>query len=391
MRHTVELLENLLRSWEDSGFINDIIRKLPSDSAEAVADLLLPEGHPLSRWQELREHLLQAQTGGEFDTARFLGADDLLSAAGTGGSGRNFDKLFPLIAWLWTRHSRRVFQMSADLSTLLRATSFHTDLTAEDVGLPFGSFLITLEEPLRGSFSGDDPCEYAGLLVFTIPAKLVGESCDVLGVHLVPAAAEQYQGINQFDREAIRSALRRSDCAKVARVLSRIDRRDHRCFAGTELILTKTENLARLATVEKALVDKDDDLTADVMRLVLGLSLYLQTLPPGSPHHSDWTPAQKSRRPDPRAITMGAQVCTVASMHALTREEQRTFADASSKKTKTTGCEISVHFRRGHFRRAPGTGDDPNAPKIIWVRPTMVRRDRLGEGELTGGTVAETE
>lgn len=52
--------------------------------------------------------------------------------------------------------------------------------------------------------------------------------------------------------------------------------------------------------------------------------------------------------------------------------------------------ELCAHFRRGHWRRPPGQGDDPTASKTVWVRPTLVRRDRLPEGALPGGSESIT-
>ena len=37
--------------------------------------------------------------------------------------------------------------------------------------------------------------------------------------------------------------------------------------------------------------------------------------------------------------------------------------------------------------RKPGEAQDPNALKVVWVRPTLVRRDRLQLGEVPAGTL----
>jgi hypothetical protein len=50
--------------------------------------------------------------------------------------------------------------------------------------------------------------------------------------------------------------------------------------------------------------------------------------------------------------------------------------------------ELSCPFREGHWRRPPGKGDDPTAPRTVHVRPCIVRRDRLPkDGGLLPGTI----
>lgn len=40
-----------------------------------------------------------------------------------------------------------------------------------------------------------------------------------------------------------------------------------------------------------------------------------------------------------------------------------------------TGKELSTHWRRGHWRRQP-FGSDMNEIKLIWIKPTLVRKDK---------------
>ncbi len=122
------------------------------------------------------------------------------------------------------------------------------------------------------------------------------------------------------------------------------------------------------------------------LRLAVGLSLYLKSLPRSSSHVSKWHPIRLPRTMSTQSITAEAEVCDVTSIYKFTADEQRTL-DAIKKGNRPHGFEIRTHFREGHWRRAPGTGSDPTAPKTVHVRPTLVRRDLLSEGELPSGAV----
>ena len=110
-------------------------------------------------------------------------------------------------------------------------------------------------------------------------------------------------------------------------------------------------------------------------------------LPVHSPHKSEWEPLSRKAQQDLSLVTREAEVCTISSCHKLTAKE-RAALGIDMKVGSVGGHEVRAHFRRGHWRRLPGYGDQPDAPKLVWVRPTLVRRDRLPRGALPGG--AET-
>jgi hypothetical protein len=123
-------------------------------------------------------------------------------------------------------------------------------------------------------------------------------------------------------------------------------------------------------------------------RLIAAFCLYLLSLPPGDPNRSEWTKPPKQGKPDPRAITNDALICNVTSTFTLSAEERTVFLDPGPRRH---GPELSTHFRRGHFRRRPGEGNDPAAPKMILVKPALVRGDRLREGELPAGALTNAK
>jgi len=53
----------------------------------------------------------------------------------------------------------------------------------------------------------------------------------------------------------------------------------------------------------------------------------------------------------------------------------QTISSQYSTNTTETGKELSVHWRRGHWRNQP-FGQDNQERKLIWIKPTLVRKDK---------------
>ena len=77
---------------------------------------------------------------------------------------------------------------------------------------------------------------------------------------------------------------------------------------------------------------------------------------------------------------------SISSQFTLTTDERVAFGLEGKERQRAFG-EKCTHFRRGTWCRAPGTGDNPDAPRINWRRPTIVRADRLPENQLPGGAL----
>ena len=126
-----------------------------------------------------------------------------------------------------------------------------------------------------------------------------------------------------------------------------------------------------------------------LLRVVVGLVLYLKTLPADSRHVSPPTQPFRSGLPDRKVITNRWEVCNVTSVIPLTREERVFYGiEGNLEQQRQAKRELSCHFREGHWRRPPGKGDDPTAPRTVHVRPCIVRRDRLPkDGGLPAGAI----
>lgn len=288
----------------------------------------------------------------------------------------------------WHKDSRRVYHLSEDLEVLLRLTSLK-DVNWGDIRLPFPSFVITLNQPLEG--------RYDCIILSTILDALTGTPLTFISL-LPRTLGEACQTSRRnFGYEAARDLAGRGRWKKLAEHIgpAKLESVDVVTFAFNMAAIAETPvatPLSRYAPapvglpVEAALrADIGAQANDDAMRIIAGLCLYLKTLPPGSPLLGPWVrvrpPSTGKRKPKPSTlITDAAQVCTVASTFVLTHEER-----AIVREHGASGLSLSPHFREGHWRRPPGKGSDPTAEKTVWVRPTVVNRHKLAEGELPGG------
>ena len=120
-----------------------------------------------------------------------------------------------------------------------------------------------------------------------------------------------------------------------------------------------------------------------LFQIVFGFCLYLSSLPPQSAHRSAWQKAldKHERKANPRGIINEAEVCSVSSTIYLTTEQIELIESQETQAKR----EICPHFRRGHFRRPPGQGQNPEAPRTVAVAPTFVKRGLHEEGTLAAG------
>ena len=329
-----------------------------------------PEPFPFSgmfkHWREFRAHLLRAREE-PFDVHRFYLKEMNKTAKDFG----KFNLYGPAL-FAWCRHSRRVFHLDKDLQTLLSMTDLG-EITWKDVTWPFPSFAVTFEEPLQ---IGNDA--YQTLLASQSPEGV--EPLDQrMNFWVIDAKTTEYKCLTEADRQRITKSTHAGKQLSEADIIRVIDSKRKIHSFSAQTIATQSDRI--MDTFQQSHQDGRPELGA-AARIVVGLCLYLSTLPPGSKHQSEWSALAKSARLDPRAVTNTSQVCNISSAHTLSREERTVFGDIQSGRQTT---EMMAHFRRGYWRRPPGQGNNPEAPRIVHVRPTLVRSDRLPEGSLVGG------
>ena len=388
MATIVHRLEQGLRAYEDWCLEQAICKK--------VGLIIDADAEPLSgallHWQDFRSYVLKY-------ASRCAEVEDVYSVEKfeTDSFLRPLNEVaryvqIPLLISAWCASSRRVFHLADELQLLLSATKLD-GVKWNDIDPPFGSFVITLDTPILDVHSRafDTIGYYSALHPDTSEM-----SFDFV---LLPAELADVKPLSAFNKQNWARAIARRDLHQLKHLLHCQDGlRQYPMLSWTSEYLADRDRLVMdsLARPFKwDLVEDGERVVSEgidpslrpelvvAMRLVAGLCIYLKSLPPGETHTSSWNPLSKTQKLDARAISNGAQICTVASRFRVPQEHVRAFREGKG------GYEISAHWREGHYRRRPGMGNDPAAPRVIWVRPTLVRKDRLRPGELPGGSIAK--
>src|SRR3989344_2770685 len=315
----VRRLEQLLRYWEDRCFI---LKQILIQYAGTQNQQQLPELGPLDHAPTFRRHLLESLDV-PFDADRFRGSTAiyraLLDYAGSTVANA------PGALFAWTKHSRRVYQMSAELEQLLLVTSLK-EITWADVPWPFPSFAVSLNTAIY-SASG---APYDFLLISRETLPTVGE---FVSIRLISSEFEKYEPLGQADYRTVDEYVRRCRWKLLERWIARRGRSEPRMSTGVVHVVAQmknthvTDSLIESArtfglTVDDIRLEIKDAKHAEwdvAARLIVGLCLYLQTLP-GKRHTSQWRPIPRSAGFDPTALTKTSEVCYVTSSHRLAPE-----------------------------------------------------------------------
>ncbi|MBI5654118.1 hypothetical protein HZC53_00470 [Candidatus Uhrbacteria bacterium] len=377
-RHPVHQLETALVRWEDTLMLGNLKRAL-----EIYPDKYEPKHNLLRSYAGFRQYL-RSYRGGPFDFKRFFDDGGMFGVDGN----HLLDAYFAPLLASWMGKSRRVFSLDRDLTNLLLQTSLD-GVTWGEIKWPFETLVLTFEDsPL---ISADGKCYYDCVLVGVVdyPAP-IGKQ---LQAYLFSETAYLRVFFSDVERRKYKELWARGDipnCQRKAAVaIESVMQRTDPALEST-VFSTPFELIKGLPIQEmpEGWISYDGDNQIEITltnRLVAGLCLYLNSLPSGAPQISPVRGLSRSQRhQDAKAVTNDAEICTVSSIYRLTPEEHKLLEE--HKRSKHGTFELCAHFRRGHWRRPPGKGDDPTADWSVWVRPHMVRRDRLAPGELPGGT-----
>jgi hypothetical protein len=385
MKLLITRLEQILHYWEDVVFLEAIgvqfEKRYNPESSPLLWEHVLP-------WQELRSDLLKLEP--EAIHEKYSATPWINEAFGSLAT-------LPYELSDWTQHSRRVFYTTHEIQTLLSLTSFEK-ITWGDIPWPFSSFVVALEDPIMGTINGWNANIDTILVSRYESSEGAGIIFRFLGDNL-----DRKKTLNWFDRDQlerafkkgtnrfadIRNGLLRQNEVSIPTSFASIFWQD---LLQDEFVMdTLSGPVAHVKEKhdrEMQPMSEDDKnecrpILDAAFRIVVGLCLYLTTLPATSEHRSEWEPSPLSSSTAKKlALSNGAEVCTVSSIHKLSAEEQ-----GITELGKRSFVEMSAHWRRGYWRRKPGEGNDPNALKVVLVRPTLVRKDRLQPGEVPLGTI----
>ena len=389
----VARLEEALCMWEEHMWANSLLRQAAErvDNTYAL-ERTLPLTGPVKHYRELRRHLLSIRSRAEFDKERFIRPVTEEKTASVQDKDRDYNKydvaagdgptqVLPGQLAAWMTASRRVFRLDPDLQALLGATSLK-DVTLSDVRLPFESFALALDEPIRCPFTGR---EFDLLLFSTL--SVMEEGVTEWAVTLFNRELQDWRPL--ASRAALEKKFRRGRYEEVGAELHRLNAHQRHLRMLSMHIVRGDSQVAITEMLDfmEELPKQEGVAARTAWQLIIGLAMYLRMLPADSPHRGSWTKADPDERLlgslDHRAITDESEICTVTSLRRLSPEERTAFLDYASGRG---GYEVSAHFRIGYWHRPRGFGDDPTHPKTEWTNPTLVRRDRLPEGAVPGGS-----
>ncbi len=392
MGQAIKLLENALCAWEDYRLLDEAFVRVGIRNGSLKQEDLLP---PVKHWRELRRHFLLPPTqrfnhsrfcdwGGLTEENSLFSGPELMSEKGI------FFEEFPLQLASWIASSRRVFTLSEELA-LRFVSADYSNYKWSDLLWPFDSFLINLEKPL--TFVREAGSTTTGNISGAIVTSISRISEGYPGVE--PDGLEIgffYSGKNgtAFPTEVLtRSEHRQLNDHLVnkrwVKVLKRLER------AQDFLRLGEAGNqLDQPAGCMAPSVFKKDELIVEgsvTANLVAGLCLYLEALPSGIVESYGWGKAASptTRRDVRKIITDEEQICCVEDFHVISPDTMSLFPETLRQGPAYT---VTPHWRRAHYRRARGQGNNPNAPRDVYVAPTLIHREQVPEGALPGGSVS---
>lgn len=392
-------LEQAFGCWEEEMWKLQTKQRLSLFSGEKPD--IAETGYPVDEFEDTRSMLLQAATAPSHDYLlpdfRSQGIQEkpklsseqiALEIAGGraspefNASVRWYEYHFPYYLGKWNAHSRRIYHLPQDLVLMLQATSLRGH-TYRDLRYPMSSFGLALETPIVSDVGQE--LDFLLLCGEQNPEALYGfsnklRSWKPTDLSLRSKINKAFRSSNQARfKSLIRKPLLKSNrFADLWMSSSWLDHNDSSLDIDIE---DDFESASRLETRDKSM-----DWTDKLFRVVLGFAFYLQAFEDSHKGLVRRIPAEELPRPDSphpgESIASPEDIFKVQSIFELSAEEREGLTNFFAGKG---GWEVNTHFREGHWRRPPGEGHNPSTPKTVWVRPTMVRRDRLAEGTLPMG------
>lgn len=287
----------------------------------------------------------------------------------------------------WTYGSREVFHLQPSLQAMLELTTVK-GLAWGDILWPYYGYAISLDRPIRR----EDGLTVDTMIVANQPqpsGKTVVsiQLYDVRLEHWTPPKGDVWDRLEtmqmygrwaQLDKglEEIKGLTAHADisCPHMYDI-----------YGPEEKVRSASERWVDEATKIKT-GRRDQIFWAQALRVVLGLNLYLSTLPPGSSRRQEGP--HPLLDPKVRGITSGAHVCTVVGQRTLTDEELESLGPDTAPRLYR---QIRPHWRRGYYRRLPGYGQDPSAPRCVRIEPVYVHKDLMERGMQVGGGEIDVE
>ncbi|MDB5259476.1 MAG: hypothetical protein JWO73_684 [Candidatus Taylorbacteria bacterium] len=310
-------------------------------------------------------------------------------------NGMRGASLFPIKIHHWCMQSRRVYSLSEDLQQFLEIASVEK-IQWQDITFPFDSFCITLPTPIEETeIEGFKGAKYDTIL---FSKKKVGTQT-LIQLDLLPTILDRSVPLQRNGIERIEDCIRNKRFKKARTLLNEIDRTPMNVYSyGASFSVSQEQWMASAMASFSHVVRLEGSKGSEenvpksqllAMRTVIGLCLYLESLAgkrnKQGGDQQKWKKAEVESTPDTRAAIQEAEICDISYEQSLNDDEKKLFKLIRQKGLKRALIEMGAHFRCAHWRRRRGFGNDPSAPKAVYVRSAMVRHDRLPESGLPPG------
>lgn len=282
----------------------------------------------------------------------------------------------------WTRCSRRVYEVDRTLQAFLAVTSLGR-LKLRDIQLPHESYLLRLAYPVRLTTGINATSVLVTSVEGGISIMLISEEAKNYAYAVRPRLMARGRGVVRVDIAAF----------------------TRQCSVALETIVNSGRGQVQLLpdddrTIEDGLrampeIDIDapggDELSEEdwelaiasaiaAVRVALGFAVYLQSIPLGVARMSQPRPLIQPGAVDPNCITEKAEICRISCVYELSVQERAVLEKGPRAIPAEEGGPRSWGFVRGYWRRLPGLGNVPGAPRTERVRSYVRRSDRAPDG-----------
>jgi hypothetical protein len=387
MGKAIQLLDNALRAWEDLQLINEAYLRYRTHMGERKSQDLLP---PFKYWRQLRKQLLMASTQG-FDFTRFCHLEDPSEGDFLYAGTECFFNEVPLQVASWITSPRRVFTLSEDMVQRFISADY-SNYNWSDLLWPFDSFFINLEKPLVFETKKENGgnASLGGALVTSISQicpnyPRVEEDGFEIGYFFTAENGNEYPTgiLSESDHRWLSQHLLNRQWRKVGKHLSNATQILFSPDQDPQVRKFPAGGIDPQVLKKGAKVKEAESICASI---IAGLCLYLEALPSGIVESYGWGQASpKARRDVRKIITDEEQVCCVEDFHVISPSTMSLFPETLRQGPVYT---VTPHWRRAHYRRARGQGKNPNAPRNVYVGPTLIHKEQVPEGALPGGSVS---
>lgn len=396
--YNVHQIETALQQYEQLNLVTDALRFLRNNGHSHRIEDDIGKFTTPKKWHNFRTYILNGEHPDKVDDNEFQDSfcfpeDSFLR------KDFSFFMNLPVTTYQWMHLSRAVFHITKELQYLLDGTLLG-NVKWSDIKFPFDSFVITLDDPIVIArhpdihkstcimFSIDSGDNMAEFRIFSTTQELpiTAKNSENMYDHLRKKNVNALYGDIYTSRILGRLCKEFKSCSKTGLhfFIDTSKVADDSVTSSMASLLDKSGYSKYVPSTDKGL--ENMELSQRVLQIVCGLCLYLQTIPATSTQRNtsqEWMNVPKKGRVSNNAITNTAKICTVKNVHTISSEEKKALKEI--ERSYKTGSEKSTHFRRGTWCRKRGAGNDPNAPRVKWRKPTIVRPDRLDKGSIVVG------